>query len=169
MIPGDYIHTLPRPMKALVGVFVVVLSIGYFTGLAFVEDTTNASPSGIIENYNGNEDNEEAPEMIFKKSDHEMLNIIHTHILSMSIIFFILGLLTYGVRMNQSLKLLLIIEPLLSVILTFGGIYLIWLGQEWMTYVVMISGALMTMSFGVCVFHILFEIFQQSTVNQDHF
>ncbi|MFT6337899.1 MAG: hypothetical protein ACI86M_002266 [Saprospiraceae bacterium] len=147
MITSNYLQYLPIQLKILVGVFLVVLSVGYFSGLAFVENTSGASQSGIVENYNGNEENEEALEMKFKKSDHEMLNIIHTHILSMSIIFFILGGLVYGADINSKLKSFLMIEPLISVLVTFGGIYMIWMGMEWMSYIVMLSGCLMTFSF----------------------
>ncbi|MEM9548703.1 MAG: hypothetical protein AAGA77_22150 [Bacteroidota bacterium] len=147
MLSDDYIHRLPKPLKTLVFTFVMVLSIGYLSGLAFVQETTNASSAGIIENYVGNEDDEDAEEMKFKKSYHEMLNIIHTHVLSMSIIFFLLGLLVYGVQMNAKLKMFLLIEPLLSVVLTFGSIYLIWSGMHVFSYVAMVSGGLMTFSF----------------------
>ena len=147
MITSNYLQYLPTQLKILVGVFLVVLSVGYFSGLAFVENTSGASQSGIIENYNGNEENEEALEMKFKKSDHEMLNIIHTHVLSMSIIFFILGGLVCGADINSKLKSFLMIEPLISVLVTFGGIYMIWMGVEWMSYIVMLSGCLMTFSF----------------------
>jgi hypothetical protein len=141
VITSNYLQYLPIQLKILVGVFLVVLSVGYFSGLAFVENTSGASQSGIVENYNGNEENEEALEMKFKKSDHEMLNIIHTHI------FFILGGLVYGADINSKLKSFLMIEPLISVLVTFGGIYMIWMGMEWMSYIVMLSGCLMTFSF----------------------
>lgn len=159
MIQENYLSTLAKPVKQLIGLFLLVLTCGYFAALVFVNDTTSSDPEGIIENYNGNEDNEDAEIMKFKKSKHEMLNIIHTHILSMSIIFFILGFLVYGTSISRRLKYFLMIEPLLSVLLTFGGIYLIWLGFEWMTYVVMISGTLMTASViasSIAIIHSMF-------------
>jgi len=158
MIIDNYISTLPAPLRSLVSVFLVVLSIGYFSGLAFVNSTTESTSTGIVENYNGNEEQEEAVVMKFKKSGHEMLSIIHTHILSMSIIFFLLGCLVYGTSLPAPFKLFFMIEPLLSVLVTFGGIYLIWLGIEWMSYVVMVSGSLMTVSFigsVLAIFHAL--------------
>lgn len=158
MITENYIPRLPRPLKHLVGVFLVVLSIGYFTGIAFVENTTSLAPEGIVENYTGNEEDEEATIMKFRKSDREMLTILHTHILSMSLIFFILGFLVYGCPLPSSLKYFLMIEPLISVVLTFGGIYLVWLGYEWLTYLVMLSGALMTLSFVAAVGCILWAL-----------
>ena len=54
------------------------------------------------------------------------------------------------------------IEPLLSVLVTFGGIYLIWLDIDWMSYVVMVSGGLMTLSFVGSVIAILSSLKGQS-------
>lgn len=55
------------------------------------------------------------------------------------------------------------IEPLLSVLFTFGGIYLLWLGITWMKYVVLFSGALMTLSYGLVVLLIFIEFKQKKT------
>jgi len=43
------------------------------------------------------------------------------------------------------------IEPFVSILLTFGGIYLVWLGYEWMKYIVIISGTAMTLVYVVSV------------------
>lgn len=84
-----------------------------------------------------------------------MLNILHTHFLSMSLIFFILALLVYGCDLSPFLKQLLMIEPMISVILTFGGIFLVWKGIAWMSYLVLLSGTLMTLSFSASAFLII--------------
>jgi hypothetical protein len=55
----------------------------------------------------------------------------------------------------------LTMEPLLSVILTFGGIYFMWSGILWMKYVVMVSGLLMTSSFGISVIIVLYQLIQK--------
>ncbi|MEO9891208.1 hypothetical protein [Aurantibacter sp.] len=141
------LQTFPKEIKIFIACFVVVLSIGFFTGLLFILETDSNSPAGIEENYLGNEDDEEAAEMKFKKSDRQMLTIVHTHILSMSLIFFLLGGLVWITKGSKKLKLFLTIEPFLSVILTFGGIYLVWTGVLWMKYVVICSGILMTLTF----------------------
>lgn len=140
---------LPKELKWLIGSFVFVLSLGFFSGLVFVDSTTSLQAQGVVENYNGNENDLEAEEMKFKKSEHEMLNIIHTHLLSMSLIFGILGFLVFAADCPHKLKRFLMFEPLLSVVLTFGGIYFIWMGYEWMSWIVMISGMAMTLSFAV--------------------
>lgn len=155
------IIALPKEIKILIGAFVIVLSIGFYTGLLFVGETSSANPNGIEEHYLGNEDDEEAEVMRFKKSDKEMLTLVHNHILSMSIIFFLLGLLVAITKLGKKLKLFLIVEPFISVILTFGGLYLLWAGLLWMKYIVMLSGILMTLTFTISVVVILKQLFQK--------
>jgi hypothetical protein len=155
------IYTLSKELKMLIGVFVIVLSIGFFTGLLFVGDTSSANPNGIEEQYLGNEADEDATVMKFRKSEKEMLTLVHNHVLSMSIIFFLIGLILSITQLGKKLKLFLMIEPFISVILTFGGIYLLWKGLIWMKYIVMFSGALMTLTFTLSVIIILFQLFKK--------
>lgn len=155
------IHTFPKEIKLLISAFVIVLSIGFYTGLLFIGETSTANPNGIEEQYLGNEADEDANVMRFKKSDKEMLTLVHNHILSMSIIFFLVGLILATTKLNRKFKLFLIVEPFLSVLLTFGGLYLLWTGLLWMKYIVMISGILMTFTFSTSVFIILKQLLQK--------
>jgi hypothetical protein len=155
------ILTLPKEIKLLIGAFIIVLSIGFYTGLLFVGETSSANPNGIEEHYLGNEPDEDADIMRFKKSDQEMLTLVHNHILSMSIIFFLLGGIVSITKLNRKFKLILIIEPFISVVLTFGGLYLLWTGMLWMKYIVMFSGILMTLVFSISVIIVLKQIFQR--------
>ena len=152
------IFTLPKEIKLLIGVFVIVLSIGFFSGLLFVEETSATNPNGIEEQYLGNENDEDVAVMRFKKSEKEMLTLVHNHILSMSIIFFLIGLLVAITKLGLKFKLFLMIEPFLSVILTFGGLYLLWSGVLWMKYIVMFSGVLMTLTYALSVVIILKQL-----------
>ena len=153
------IVTLPKEIKLLIGAFIIVLSIGFYTGLLFVGETSSVNPNGIEEQYLGNENDENADVMHFKKSDQEMLTLVHNHILSMSIIFFLVGGLVSITKLNKKIKLFLIVEPFVSVVLTFGGLYLLWSGMLWMRYIVMFSGILMTLTFTVSVIVILRQLF----------
>ncbi|WP_245967208.1 hypothetical protein [Ulvibacterium marinum] len=150
-------------MKVLLGTFLVVLSIGFLSALQFVSVTTEASPKGIQENYLGNEEDLEAEEMKFKKNEKQLLNIIHSHILSMGLIFFILALLIMTTPTKGFLRKFLLVEPLLSVLITFGGIYFLWKGVLWMKYVVMISGGLMTIAFILSVIVIFYWLVRKSS------
>ncbi|TVZ09480.1 hypothetical protein JM80_2007 [Cellulophaga sp. RHA_52] len=153
--------TFPSEIKLFIGAFVVILSIGFYTGLMFVNETTGAKPAGITENYLGNEEDEDAEVMKFKKSKREILTTVHTHILSMSFIFFLLGGLVWLTKLPKKLKLFLTIEPFLSVLLTFGGIYLLWSGLLWMKYIIMISGTLMTLTFTLSALVILWQLIKK--------
>ncbi len=147
MVYNGVLGLFPKELRLFIAVFVIVLSVGYFTGLLFVQETESTTPTGIEENYLGNEDDEEAEVMKFKKGEREMLTVIHTHVLSMSFIFFLLGGLVWITKAPKKLKLFLTLEPFLSIILTFGGIYLMWSGISWFRYVVVFSGILMTITY----------------------
>ena len=153
------IQSFSKELKLLITAFLVVLSIGFYSGLFFVNNTSKMSPTGVEENYLGNENNEETAVMKFKKSEREMLSIVHSHILSMAMIFFFIGLILVTTNLNNKLKLFLIIEPFVSVILTFGGIYLLWKGFHFMKYIVILSGALMTLTYTLSVLIILKQLY----------
>ncbi len=157
------IHTFPKEIKLFLAAFIVVLSIGFFTGLLFVNQTSSSTPWGVQENYLGNEESEHVEVMKFKKSEREMLTIIHTHILSMSFIFFLLGVLVWITPLPKKLKLFLTVEPFVSVLMTFGGIYFLWKGIFWMKYLVVFSGILMTLSFTMGVLLVLFQLIVNSS------
>lgn len=152
------LSSFPKEIKIFIAAFVVILSIGFFTGLLFVSQTSTTSPDGLVENYNGNEENDDAEVMKFKKSEREMLTIVHTHVLSMSFIFFLLGGLVWLTKFSKKMKLFLTVEPFISVVLTFGGIYFLWTGILWMKYVVIFSGFLMTTTFTASSILVLYQL-----------
>jgi|TARA_B110000093_G_scaffold127884_1_gene136761 hypothetical protein len=154
------LQTFPKYVKLFIASFVVVLSIGYSTGLLFVRQTQSVSPDGIEQNYLGNEDIENVKVMKFEKGAREMLTIIHTHILSMSFIFFFLGGLLTMTSIPKRWKAFLMIEPFFSILITFGGIYFMWMGVIWLKYIVMLSGVLMTLAYFVSAGVVLYECFK---------
>lgn len=155
------IKNLTVPIKYFIGAFLILLSIGYFTGLAFVAQTDSTTPQGIEENYNGNED-EDAPKVLkFKKSSREMLTIIHTHVLSISMIFFMTGILLWCTEQRVLIKKILSIEPFVSVLVTFGGIYLVWLGYRFFSILIVISGTLMTLSYVLAILFIFNDLLKK--------
>ena len=149
------IYQFPKEIKLLIIAFVCTLSIGFYSGISFVRSTTNANPEGIEQRYLGNEDVENATKMMFKKSEGEIMTTVHSHILSLSIIFFLVAIILSTTVINQKLKIFLMIEPFLSLVLTFGGIYFLWKEIHFMKYVIMFSGFLMTATFTASIFIIL--------------
>jgi hypothetical protein len=153
------IHQFPKEIKSLIFVFIIILSIGFYGGLSFVNNTTSMNSSEIESHYLGNENDEAADVMKFKKSEGEILTIVHNHMLSLSVIFFLLSLILATTSINKKFKYFLMIEPFLSIILTFGGIYILWSGVVWFKYVVIFSGILMTFSFVSATIAIGYQIF----------
>ena len=127
--------------------FLISLSFGYATGVFFLNTSEQITPQGIQESYHGNEDQEDVEVIKFKKSSREIMTIIHTHALSLSLMFLALALIIFFAEMPALLKKFLMVEPFISILTTFGGLWLMWEGVMWMTYIVIISGALMHISF----------------------
>lgn len=157
-IEGFSLHSLPREIKYFLSAFLLVLSVGYFTGISFVSHTDSTTPKGIAENYLGNEDQADARVLKFEKSPHEMLTIIHTHVLSVGFIFMFLGVLVWLTRLPILWKAVLTIEPFLSILCTFGGLVGVWMGSIVWTYIVMVSGILMTLAYVLGVAAVLYEL-----------
>ena len=153
-----------REVKILIVIYLVITSIGFLSALQFVDLTTSGTPKGIQENYLGNEEDLEATDMKFMMSERQILNIVHAHMLSMGMLFFVLALLVAATPIGGLLRKTLLFEPLVSVFLTFGGIYWLWKGILWMRYVVMISGVLMTLSYIVSLVILLYWLFKRKRV-----
>lgn len=143
---------LPKEAKILIFSFLITLSFGFYTGLIYVRENTNTSVSGIEEHYLGNEDNIDATEMKFKKPKKEIITMVHNHVLSLSVVFLIVAFLVLLTDVNPILKKILIVEPFVSLILTFGGIWVMWAGVLWFKYVIIISGIMMVLSYSCSIF-----------------
>lgn len=161
------LHILPKELKLLIFLFVVLINIGFFSALIMVDNTTTMSATGVQENYLGNEADENAVEMKFKKSETQVLGIIHSHILSMATMFFLMGVFLSITQLPQKLKLFLMLEPFVSILLTFGGIYFLWKGFVWFKYIIIFSGSLMTLTFIISSLIIYYQLlFPKSFLNQ---
>ena len=75
MEPYFLLRNFSKPFKGFILAFLFVLSVGYFTGLSFVAQTDSNYPSGIVENYNGNEDSEKVLVMKFQSLQKKILKI----------------------------------------------------------------------------------------------
>lgn len=155
---NGFIQQFPKSAKWLTALFLVALSYGFFAGIQFVDHTTNFNPEGIEENYLGNEEAEEVEIMKYEKTQNEMLTMFHTHVMSLSMVFFLSGILVLMTDAPEKLKRTLAVEPLLSVFVTFGGIYWMWKGFLWLKYIVLISGILMTICFAAGVLLVLWNL-----------
>lgn len=152
------LHTLPKLLKSCLIAFLIALSFGYFSGIDLLKHTTDFKSKGIENNVLGNELDESAETLHFKMSERELHGIIHSHVVSLSVLFLILGVLIYFTSLPTSLRAFLMLEPMLSLLATFGGLWLLWSGVVWLKYLIMISGVLMHLSFVVLILCLLREL-----------
>ena len=153
------LRNLPKELKLLAGLFLFSMLFGYGASFVLVVDQTSLSPSGIEENYNGNEHNDEAEIIKFKKSKFEMLTTIHSHVFTLSLIFLATGIMAYFTGLPQKVKLFLIAEPLISLVVTFSSLILLWKGIAVFKYLAYLSGALMHGTFVVTILLLIRELY----------
>ena len=139
------LQQLPIKIKLLLFFTVLNLTFGVSIGLYYVANTTQLSPAGTTEHFSGSEIDAEfdIPEK-YPKPVSELLITTHNHILSLTLIFLIIGGIFYfNSSITGGLKTFLIAEPFVSILTTFGGIWLIRFVHPAFSYLVIISGILM--------------------------
>ena len=99
----------------------------------------------------------------YKKSEQEIISIVHAHVISFSLIFLLLGVIVMLTSIPVWLKKILIIEPFISIVLTFGGIWMLWKDITWMKYIVMCSGILLTITFSLSVLIVIQQLLKKPT------
>lgn len=143
------IHLWPERYKQLIFVFVAVAFVGVILGAVFIEATTHLTPQGVVEQYKGISENrvDQVDELKFPKPFRDMLTTTHNHILGLSSLFVIVGFLYLHVGKQESWRIAVAIEPILSLAVTFGGLWVMRYFWDWFVYIVILSGTLMVACF----------------------
>jgi len=140
----------PVAYRKLVGTFVAVALIGFLVGAVFLEVTTHMTPEGVVTQYKGTSkaQMDQGGEMKFAKPVKDMLITTHNHILGLSTLFAVMAFLYLhaGGEVN-TIKMSIAVEPLASLILTFGGLWVVRFLWAPFVYVVIASGTLMILCF----------------------
>ena len=157
------LRDLPKELKLLALLFLFSMLFGYGASFLIVVDQTGLSPSGIEENYNGNEDDDEAETLKFRKSKFEMLTSVHSHVFTLSLIFLATGVMAFFSGLPQKLKYFLMAEPLISLIITFSSLILLWQGHTIFKYLAYLSGAIMHGTFVITLFLLIRELYFMKT------
>ena len=126
------LHTLPKSLRRALTVFLLALSFGYVSGLDMLKNTTDFKAEGVEKNVLGNEIDTEAEQLYFKMSERELQGIIHSHVVSLAVLFLILSVMLYFSSYNNGIKNFLMLEPTISLVVTFAGLWLLWSGISWM-------------------------------------
>ena len=139
------IHQWPVAYRRLVLAFLTVVLFGYGVGFANLFVTRQTSPRGIALNLRGLPESEleTAEEIVIAKPLRELIITTHNHLLGLAAVFVLVGFLflhsgVFSVRW----RMVLAVEPLLSLLLTFVAMWLTRFVDPRFSYVVMLGGFL---------------------------
>ncbi len=150
---------LDKTLKLFITFFLILLTAGYVIGIVLIDHKTSFRISDISEEYVGTPEDSEKEEIKYSKSPNEIYIFLHNHIISLTILFFLTGLIFYfSSIVSDNLKLILLIEPFIAIITTFGGIWLIWKVSPLFAWLVIVSGISMFACYFIMVFLILKEL-----------
>lgn len=116
---------LPSTLKYFLLSVLFAMLIGLNVGIVYLSQTTQLSPQGTLERFNGSGDGHEyGLDESYPKPIEEMLITTHSHIISFSLMLFVAGIIFYFSGMKDGFfKKLLLIEPPLSAVISFGSIW----------------------------------------------
>jgi hypothetical protein len=122
------------------------------TGLIFLKYTTKYTPKGAAQRFNGTNIEQELADFDipenYPKPISEMLITTHNHILGFAFIFFITGLIfQFNSIINGFWKSFLLIEPTISIVITFGSIWLMRFVHKDFVYLTILSSVILYLSF----------------------
>ncbi|GBD90147.1 hypothetical protein BMS3Abin04_00863 [bacterium BMS3Abin04] len=163
---NKYLYQLDKTLKLFILTYLIVISCGVLVGLTYLSSTTNLTPTGTVTRYNGSDDSYAEDEVNIKenypKPISEMLISTHNHIFGLSFLFFSIGLIFYFNSVVQNFwKKFFMIEPLISILVSFGSIWGMRFINNNFVYLAIISATLMYLSFfvmaGISIFELIFK------------
>jgi hypothetical protein len=149
------------PALRTLGLWVTIVQlVGYTTGLLFVYHTTGMTPPGVSAQYRGSDSTAVSDVgMQFPKSYAEMLNITHTHLLSMAAIFVFSGVaLALCERPSERWRRFLIAEPFAALLVSFSAMWLMRFVDGRFSWLLTLSSGLMAVTFYVQSLLVLREL-----------
>jgi hypothetical protein len=157
---------LDRNLKIFFISFLIALTFGVLTGLAYLNYTTDYSPKGAIERFKGSEgellENEfDIPEN-YAKTISEMLITTHNHVIGFSLIFISIGYIFYfNSVVTRNWKKFFMIEPFISTVISFGSFWLVRFVNVNFIYITIISAVLIYSSYffmtGISLYELIFK------------
>jgi hypothetical protein len=138
----------------------IIQVVGYTTGLFFIHHTTGMTPPGVAEQYRGSDSTAVSDAaMKFPKSYPEMLNITHTHLLSMAAIFIVSGLaLALCERPGPRWRTILVVEPFVALLVSFSSMWLMRYVDARFSWLLALSSGLMAATFYLQSYFVLREL-----------
>ena len=147
------LNKLDKTLRSFLTMYLIILTIGVSLGLYFVSHTTQMTPEGAVERFRGSAGNTndefEIPES-YPKPAGEMLTTTHNHVIGFSFIFFTTGLIFYFNTVIKGFwKKFFLTEPFVSILITFGSLWLMRYVHPSFIYLTIVSSLIMYLSFYV--------------------
>ena len=157
-----YLFQLNKELKVFLSIFLLVLSSGVIFGLIYLYKTTSFNKSITTERLIENDDLIEEDFGINEstsRSTGELLMTIHNHIIGFSFIFFLVGGIFYFNSIISGFwKMFLILEPLISTLISFSSMLGIRFINEAFVYITIISAILLYLSYFIMISISLIEL-----------
>lgn len=152
-------RSAPPALRTLARWVVIVQLVGYTTSLVFVWRTTRLTPPGIETHYRGSNPDSTEGAMQFPKSFTEMLTITHTHLLSMAVIFVLMGIgIALCDRLPERWKRILVVEPFAALLVSFSAMWLMRYADPRFSWLLEASSSVLAATFYAQAYLILREL-----------
>ena len=170
------LYALPSGLKKLMIVFVIVIDLGVLLGLSLVYQTSYFSIYQLQQYISGSEaiedtlnheidieaNQEEIQKYFYAKSSKELTITSHNHILSLAVLFLIMGILMFYTDTPTGLKHFLILEPFISLVITFSSMWGLRFISPFFAYLLFISSLMMYGTFFINSFIVLYQLMKKS-------
>lgn len=158
-----YLYQFQAQLKKFIIALLCSLTFGVFIGLAFLYYTTSFTPAGAVERYNGSPKESEFDIVEnYPKPVSEIFITTHNHVIVFTFIFSIVALLFYFNSVIEGfLKTFIMVEPFISIIISFSSLWLMRFVNSNFIYLMTISSTLIYLSYffmvGVIFYELLFK------------
>lgn len=151
---------LEAGLKNFLFYYLITVTIGILVGLIFLGISSEYTPEGTVEHIRGSEvkGDFDIPEK-YPKAAVDLLITTHNHILGFAFLILSVGLIFY---FNSSIKgvwkYIIMIEPLISSVITFGSIWLIRFVDPGFLWLTIASSVLLYLSLFIMIFVSMYEL-----------
>jgi hypothetical protein len=158
------LYSLDKTLKLFLTAFLFVQMTGVITGLIYLEYMTHYSTEDAVNRYRGTEDTLtdefNIPEE-YAKPVSELLITTHNHVIGFALLLFTSGIIFYFNSLITGFwKKFLLIEPLISTLVSFGSLWLVRFVHQDYIYITVISAVLLYASYflmcGISIYEMIF-------------
>ncbi len=144
-----------RPsLKVLLSAFLLFVGLGYVFGLVNIYNNVGFSYTGVVVHERGDESEEVPVEFALAKLVHNH----HTHLFSLSMLFFLVGGIFSFTRIPEKAKMFFIAAPFVGMFLDFSSFWLLVLQSALFAWGAVVFGAFMAFSFFLLIGRPLYEM-----------